>query len=155
VTQIDAVSDLGERRSFQRPLDLGSSRRGVEGFRRDRAVGVRDEEPSVIDHDHPAVDLRGRLRDEQVQASRVVDVVDADLRSDPLRLEQRLVRQLGRRASLEVDRERDAQRDDQDDEDVREREDEPGPDLRGRLLGLGIRTEPEAHTADRRDVRRM
>ena len=40
------------------------------------------------------------------------------------------------------------ERDDQDDEDVREREDEPGPDLRGRLLGLGIRTEPEAHPAD-------
>ena len=155
VTEIDAVSDLREGRPLQGPLDLGSSRCCVEGFRRDRAVGVRDEEPSVVDHDHPAVDLLGRLRDEQVQPSRVVDVVDADLRRDPLRLEQRLVRELGRRPSLEVDRERDAQRDDQDDEDVREREDEPGSDLRGRLLGLGIRTEPEAHPADRRDVRRV
>ena len=67
VTEIDAVSDLRERRPLQGPLDLGSSRRGVERFRRDRAVGVRDEEPSVVDHDHPAVDLRGRLRNEQVR----------------------------------------------------------------------------------------
>ena len=79
----------------------------------------------------------------------------ADLRRDPLCLEQRLGRELGRRAPLEVDGERDAEGDDQDDEDVREREDESGSDLRGRLLGLGVRAEPEAHPADRRDVRRM
>src|SRR5215216_4564238 len=64
-------------------------------------------------------------------------------------------RELGRRAPLEVDGERDPERDDQDEQDVREREDQPGSDLRGRLLRLGVRTEPEAHAPDRRDVRRM
>ena len=70
-------------------------------------------------------------------------------------LEQGLGGELGRRAPLEVDGERDPERDDQDEQDVREREDQPGSDLRGRLLRLGVRTEPEAHAPDRRDVRRM
>jgi len=74
--------------------------------------------------------LGSRLRDDLVEASRVVDVVPADLRGDPLRLEERLGRDLGRRAPLEVDAERDPQRDDQDDEDVRKREDESRSYLR-------------------------
>jgi len=73
----------------------------------------------------------GRLPDDLVEAGRVVDVVPADLRGDPLRLEEGLGRQLGRRAPLEVDGEWDPERDDQDDEDVGEREDESGSYLRG------------------------
>ena len=96
-----------------------------------RAVRVRDEEPLFVHHEHPSTHLGGRLRDDLVEASRVVDVVPADLRGDPLRLEQGLGRELGRRAPLKVDGERNPERDDQDDEHVREREDESGSDLRG------------------------
>ena len=66
-----------------------------------------------------------------VEAGRVVDVVPADLRGDPLRLEKGLGRELGRRAPLKVDGERNPERDDQDDEHIREREDESGSYLRG------------------------
>jgi hypothetical protein len=96
-----------------------------------RAVRVRDEEPLFVHHEHTSTHLGCRLRDDLVEASRVVDVVPADLRGDPLCLEQGLCRELGRRAPLEVDGERDPERDDQDDQDVREREDESGSYLRG------------------------
>jgi hypothetical protein len=114
-----------------RPLDLGPAGGGVQGLRGDRAVRVRDEEPLFVHHEHPSTHLPGRLRDDLVEASRVIDVFPADLRGDPLRLEEGLGRELGRRAPLEVDGERDPGRDDQDDEDVRKREDESGSYLRG------------------------
>jgi hypothetical protein len=131
VSEIDAVPDLGERRPLERPLDLGPTRRGVQRLRDHRAVRVRDEEPLFVHHEHPSTYLGGRLRDDLVEADRVVDVVPADLRGDPLRLEEGMGGQLGRRAPLEVDGEGDPERDDQDDEDVREREDESGSYLRG------------------------
>jgi hypothetical protein len=107
VTEIDAVSDLREWSPLQGPLDLGSTGCGVQRLGCHGAVGVCDKEPSVVDHDHPPAPLRRRLRDDLVQAGRVVDVVGTDLRRDSLCLEQRLSRQLGRRASLEVHGERD------------------------------------------------
>ena len=69
-----------------------------------------------------------------------------------MRLDQRLGFEFGRGPLLEVDRERDAERDDEDKEDVREREDESCADLRGGLLCLIGRQEPEPDAPDRRDV---
>jgi hypothetical protein len=89
------------------------------------------EEPLFVHHEHPSTHLGGRLRDDLVEAGGIVDVVPADLRGDPLRLEEGLGRELCRRAPLQVDGEWDPERDDQDDEDVREREDESGSYLRG------------------------
>jgi hypothetical protein len=131
VAQIDAVPDLGERRPLERAPDLRSTRRGVPRLRGHGSVRVRDEEPLFVHHEYPSTHLGCRLRDDPVEASRVVDVVQTDLRGDPLCLEQGPSRDLGRRAPLEVDGERDPERDDQDDQDVREREDEPGSYLRG------------------------
>jgi hypothetical protein len=155
VTQIDAVPDLGEGRACERVADLGSPGGGVQRAEAPRPLRIRDQNPPVVYRDDPSTHLRGRLHDDLFETCGVGDVLHADLCGDPLRLDQRLRLQLGRRTPLKVDGQRDAQRDDQDDEDVREREDEPRSDLRGRLLGLGIRSEPEAHPADRRDVRRM
>jgi hypothetical protein len=79
--------------------------------------------------------LRG-LGDDRVERLLVVQLTRVDRRRDALRLDQCLILELGRGPSLQVDRERDAERDDEDQEDVREREDEAGADLRGCLLSL-------------------
>ena len=131
--QREAVTDLrrrGRGGGIERCLHLGPAiATVVDADRRATRIRVGQDEPSRVHHDD-APDVGRVAVHEPVQCPARRERLSAQSGGDRLRLDLRLVLQLRAGTVPKVDRERNGERDDHRDQDVGERRDEPGADLR-------------------------